>query len=164
MTKTRQTKATKAIPTVYSNPLPRCTAEMAGNRIREHLTRELDATRRSSISIMEAFTKRAATDPAGAFEWSSNAFDAAASLKVADQIDELVRNLEDRGDEYTRYSSLQIMRIVTKELDRSVKRYTRSPARSTSMQSNLIEQSIAAAQAKLLDTLERGFEFSEVAL
>jgi hypothetical protein len=97
-------------------------------------------------------------NPAHEFGWSSRAFQHAclrqpAEVAVGKEVLDL-SNIQ-AGDEYDRWSDLHILQEVKRLLKQEVLNVTKYPARSTSVQSNLMEQEMLAARAKMLETVER---------
>ena len=87
---------------------------------------------------LEKFSKSFAENPAYAFEWSHDAFRAAARVQVGMNIRAWVK--------YEEASAEKIMDQVR----RQVLHGAQYPERSTSMQSNIIKQEIVAVWAELL--------------
>lgn len=100
---------------------------------------------------IEKFKQAFSVNPAHAFEWSQVAFTAAAQLQAAQAVrhwltnDENPRPMEER------------LEAVTREMNRLVRRAARYPSRSSSPQSNIMEQETGAAFAALLEKAEEGF-------
>ncbi len=90
--------------------------------------------------------------PDNAFEWSRDAFRAAAEIKLAQFILGFISDSEKYSDEYNRASELNLATSIVDVITREIMQQARSADNhSTSASSNLINQSRLAANANFLD-------------
>lgn len=94
--------------------------------------------------LVERFKDRLAQNPANAFEWSGDAFKGAAFIQVGSELASVNTDVE--IDEIIAYALQRVMGAA------------RYPARSSSMQSNLMEQEIGAAWAHAHERLVATFK------
>lgn len=107
----------------------------------ERLTNFAEDMIRTGGYEMEKFNERFAQDPAYAFEWSDNAFKAAAKIHVGKTLQAWLTAEREKP-----LTAEDIMN----EVNRMVVRATRWPERSTSVQSNVMKQEITAVWAELV--------------
>jgi hypothetical protein len=91
-------------------------------------------------------------DPSSAMTWGMDAFRAAAMLKVQTIVLRWLDVVDD--DAYPNVTRASVVSMITNEFTRDVMREARSPSRSTSPTSNLMEQEILAAKATWLDNAQ----------
>lgn len=96
--------------------------------------------------ILARFAEKFASDPMRAFEWSQDAFQAAA---VSEATSTLLRYVDSLAE--GKESDDEIGERIAEWLRSEVLRMAKYPPRSTSPQSNLVEQEKLAAYARLLE-------------
>lgn len=116
----------------------------------EKIQRWVKNTIESAQYTIAKFQENLAVNPAYAFEWSDGAFRAAADIKIAHFVQgfldaEVPEGTTDeaRVEHLRKYATRQVMNGA------------RSPKRSTSPCTNLLEQDELAAWANLLERMER---------
>jgi hypothetical protein len=92
------------------------------------------------------------SDPSYAMSWGMDAYRAAASMKVQTIVLRWLDVVND--DAYPNVTRDNVVAMITNEFTRDVMREARSPARSTSPTSNLMEQEILAAKATWIDNAQ----------
>ncbi len=104
-------------------------------------------------------------DPSRAFEWSNDAFRAAARVKVGKTVLAWIEaGKQNSVDEYSSTPSCEkIIRGIRDHLYGEVVRKAKWPDRSTSVQSNEMSLEINAEMAEMLEKLDRAIERMEEA-
>ena len=125
-----------------------CTPAAAGTHILDKLVRDVNERLERGQKEVADFTAKLGRDPARAFEWSANVFDAAGTVGACQQVLAIIA--ERPTDEYAAWSDLNVVKEVVRRLTDDVLRSAQYPERSTSAQSNEIARSLASAKAKLL--------------
>lgn len=112
-----------------------------------------EAADHSGRSALERFRKKLDEgDPAYAFEWSAEAFFAAAMVRVATFVLEALAETPEQGG---MMPADELMTWLRREAHDRMLRAARHPARSSSPQSNLMEQEIGAAWTSFYEWLTR---------
>lgn len=154
MTKTRRTQKTE--PKVYdARRRVQSTPAAHGDYVLELLTEELQRTVERGQEYANKLARGLSADPIRALEWSREAFNYAGRQRVASTVLYALEARTTRGDEYDAPSTINVLRGVRETLFGNVLRGARSPASSTSGQSNLAEQAVLSASAELLETVDR---------
>jgi hypothetical protein len=109
------------------------------NKLLAVLNRGIDEAK----AELARFSEKFAEDPAYAFEWATGSVEAAAKLRAWSRVREALTTADTTATPET------IQLYLTEE----VLRGARSPKRSTSPMSNLVDESTLAAQAELLDQM-----------
>ena len=120
-------------------------------RLVGNLKMDLDYTDSRIAKFMEIF----AADPAYAFEWSHDYFDVAATKKVVSTVQ---HGLDRRLEKDATLTDEQVVEFCVewaKELTERAMDEARCPSRSSSMQSNLMAQSLMAKRLDIAQKLER---------
>ena len=108
----------------------------------DYLSQYSEELIRSGDRDLAKFKERLETNPAYAFEWSQNTFPAAAKIHVGRCLKEWITNKATIDG-------------IMYEINKIVVRAVRWPERSTSQQSNIMKQEIAAVWAEIA-AKERG--------
>lgn len=96
---------------------------------------------------MKEFAVKLSKDAAYAFEWSNNAFKDAAKVHVGKTLQAWIEMKN--GKTLEEYVEQEHADVIMEEVNRTVVRAARWPERSTSVQSNVMKQEIAAVWAEL---------------
>jgi hypothetical protein len=131
--------------------------------VADHLLESIKKTALDNLaqakSVIERFQAKLSENAAYAFEWSRDAFEAAAQQKVAWEVLYYAERASENGDEYTAPSSLRVVQAIRNELEREVLHAARCPSRSTSPQSNEMTLTLASRRAEMLDLINRRLEY-----
>lgn len=152
MTKTKRIAKPVAAPVIIE------TRDVKAARRFEYLEDELASTISQSSAEIAKWSERLSSDPASAFEWSTNAFKAAGAHRAATWVKEMVEAGKE-PDEYTSAPPVEkIIKAVRDYLYVEVVRKARWPDRSTSAPSNEMSLLINAAMADWLEKIDRMIE------
>lgn len=110
--------------------------------IKTHFDYKLESVEVNLAKFREKFIQ----NPAYALEWSQDAFNDAGRAQILKEALEIL-NYEGASEE-------ELLKELEKHLMKIVRRAALYPARSTSAQSNLMEQAKAQAAAELLESIE----------
>lgn len=132
----------------------------------ELLRWRLEDMRDRAQALVVKFAEEVVKDPAYKMGWSMDAFSAAARVKVSN---ELLRWLEPRSEEELAavnerraqegqppLTDAVLLEIANEQVTRNALRLARSPARSTSPVSNLLEQEECRSWAELAEKMDGG--------
>jgi hypothetical protein len=106
---------------------------------------------KSATKDIEEYAAKVLKDPAHALSWGSGAFEAAATIKVWSEVKQWLAAAEERKGDLTPET---VVAKIVEQMTREALRGALYPARSTSVTSNLMEQEVLAARARLLDDLK----------
>jgi hypothetical protein len=111
-------------------------------------------------NLIDTFAAKLKDSPSNAFEWSYSAFEAAARLRVAQEIGRYIEMGKiETVDEYSgTYSPEKIIKETRRIIYGEVMTAARSPERSTSQQHNLMSIDLNSARAKWLERFDRTIE------
>lgn len=147
-------KSKKPEARVYdSRKLPLMTPSMAGDEILRHFERQLETRLTEARRQMTSFQHRLVNEPAHAFEWSKDAFEAAGTMQVCGQMQDVLKSAAAVDDGYQGGSSVNIVHALRKNLLSDILSRAKYPPSSSSMQSNLMELCITSARTKLYEEL-----------
>jgi hypothetical protein len=108
--------------------------------------------------VLGDWRERFENDPCRAFEWSQDAFKAAGKMAAANWVTESMRYLREKQDEYTTWSSIQLIKMLRDQLYRDVTNKAKWPDSSTSQPSNYISVCLNSAKAEWLEILDRSLK------
>ena len=117
----------------------------------EAVSRLVERRAESAQADLAKFAARLAEDPCSALTWSEGAFKAAAALKVCAEarrwLEVAAAGTSDKVTPET------VVGMLAAQFTADALRAARHPERSTSVQSNLVGQEVAAAKAEFVDSL-----------
>jgi hypothetical protein len=119
------------------------------NHAFDALVRRTDRAIESAQHTIGKFHAAIDNDPAYAMSWGMDAYRAAATLKVQTIVLHTLTVADD--DAFPNVTRANVVALLTKDFSVDIMREARSPARSTSPTSNLMEQEILAAKATWID-------------
>jgi hypothetical protein len=144
----------KNISVVVEEPKVVKTPEVKATECLDRMTQECEWDINHSKKHIEEWKLRLDKNPASAFEWSRESFEAAARFEVAHIVKRYVEEGKSIKDDYTTPSDVEIIKTLRTIFYEDVLRRAKWPSRSTSVQSNEMELTLTARKAEWLEKFD----------
>ena len=146
-------KSSKSVPT--QTPVRIVTRQVAADESLEEIVHFCKSNVRYGLEKIEAFRVRLGENPVSAFEWSSDAFTAAARVEVAKTILRYKDEMEKKVDAYEAFSAERFIVEMRDFFMEQVMNKAKWPEHSSSPGHNHMSLCLNSAKAEAVEKLDQ---------